>query len=45
MHVLEVKVSEPVGIAKEVEIELAPLSYNLQPILFYSIDHFGQEHI
>lgn len=43
MHMLEVKASEPVGIAKEMEIELAPLLYSLQPILLYSIAHFGLE--
>ena len=43
MHVLKVKASEPVGMAKEIEIELAPLSYTSQPIFLYSIVHFGKE--
>lgn len=43
MHVLKVKASEPVGMAKEIEIQLAPLSYILQPIFLHSIVHFDKE--
>lgn len=45
MHMLKVKASEPVGMAKEIEIELAPLSYILQLIFVYSIVHFGKEGV
>lgn len=43
MRVPKMKASEPVGMAKETEIELAPLSYILQPIFLYSIAHFSKE--
>lgn len=43
MHVINVTASEPVGMAKEIEVGLAPLWYILQPIFLYSIVHFGKE--
>lgn len=46
MYVLKVKASEPTGMAKEVKIELAPLSYCiLQHLFLESIAHFGKEGV
>lgn len=43
MHVLRVKASEPTGMAKEIKIELAPLSYCiLQHLFLQSVAHFGR---
>lgn len=46
MYVLKVKASEPTGMAKEIKIELAPLSYCiLQHLFLESVAHFGKKGV